>query len=278
MPLKKDDINTIAIGGFDGIHRGHQELIKKLGNQGAVVVIDRHDANLTPRHYRSQYSKHHCEFYDFEDIKNLSGKEFLSLLQKDFKNLKKIVVGYDFTFGKNKSHNANDLKIMFDGKVEVIEEFHHNGVAVHSSLIRQHIKDGHIEEANKLLGREYTIIGKVIKGQGLGKTKLYATLNLESKNFIIPQNGVYVTRTIANNRCYKSISFVGIRHSTDGKFAIETHILDTNLLPSIEQVELSFVAYLRQNKKFNDLEELKKQISQDITKAKNMLQMCKVEF
>ncbi len=278
MYLKKDKIDTVAIGAFDGLHRGHQELIKKLGENGALVIINRYDANLTPKSKRCKYSKYPCFFYKFEDIKNLSGKDFLTLLQKDFKNLKKIVVGYDFTFGKGKSHGANDLKIMFNGKVDVIKEFFYNGISVHSTIIRQKLKDGNIKEANNLLGREYTITGKVLKGQGLGKKKVYATLNLDVENFTIPKNGVYVTRTFIKNKCYDSISFVGIRHSTDGKFAIETHILDTDKVEDIDQAELSFVAHLRENKQFDSLDKLKNQIAKDITKAKDLLQTYRADF
>ncbi|PID47239.1 MAG: bifunctional riboflavin kinase/FMN adenylyltransferase [Proteobacteria bacterium] len=278
MLLQKDKINTIAIGGFDGIHRGHRELIKKLGKNGALVVIDKEDANLTPMAKRSEYSKYPCMFYHFSKIKHLYGEEFISLLKKDFPNLQKIVVGYDFTFGKAKSHEARDLKNLFDGDVEIIDEYFYDGISVHSSIIRQKIKDGHIVDANRLLGREYTITGDVIKGQGLGKKRLYPTLNLHILNFLIPKNGVYATRTMIGDKVYDSVSFVGTRHSTDKKFSIETHILDATNIEQPRWVKLSFVAYLRENEKFDDLDKLKKQIQKDIKKAKQSLIACKIEF
>ncbi len=278
MLLENDLVDTIAIGGFDGIHRGHKKLISKLGKHGALVVVDRNDANLTPMTKRSEYSNYPCAFYHFDIIKDLSGKEFLALLSKDFPNLKKIIVGYDFTFGKYKSHSANDLKIMFSGEVEIIEEYLYKGVSVHSSLIRQKIKEGLMSKANELLGREYSIKGQVIKGQGLGKKELYATINISVQHYIIPKNGVYATRTFLNNKYYNSISFVGIRHSTDEKFAIETHILDETKVEEAEEIELTFVKFLRENKKFNDLSELKQQITKDIRKAKKSLLSCQVNF
>ncbi|MBS9778949.1 MAG: bifunctional riboflavin kinase/FAD synthetase [Campylobacteraceae bacterium] len=278
MLLKKDKIRAIAIGGFDGIHRGHKELIKKLGKNGALLVIERSDANLTPMQERSKYSKYPCKFYRFEEIKDLSGKEFLALIKTNFPNLEKIIVGYDFTFGRYKSHNSNDLKIMFDGDVEIVEEYRYDGISVHSSVIRQLIKEGQIGKANELLGREYSIVGKVIKGQGLGKKELYATLNLSVEHYVIPKNGVYATRTFVNGKFYNSISFVGIRHSTDEKFAIETHILDEYQVQNEDTIELTFVAYLRENEKFHSLEKLKKQIAKDIKEAKKYLLTCNVGF
>ncbi len=274
----KNSITDIAIGGFDGIHRGHKKIIQQLGEHGGLVIIDRGEANLTPNKLQSKYANYPCFFYDFFAIKDLSGKEFLNLLQNDFKHLKKIVVGYDFTFGKLKSHNANDLQIMFSKEVQIIDEYQYKGISVHSSMIRQKIKTGLISEANVYLGREYGVIGAIIKGQGLGKKKLYATLNLEVENFLIPKNGVYATRTIINNTIYDSISFVGIRHSTDENFAIETHIIDKSTIINCHEVELIFVQYLRENEKFNSLESLKKQISHDIIKAKNILRTCKIDF
>jgi riboflavin kinase/FMN adenylyltransferase len=274
--LVKDKVDTIAIGSFDGIHLGHKELIKRLGKNGALFVIDKDHANLTPGVKRSSYSKYPCMYYHFLKVKDLSGEEFIELLKKEFPNLKKIIVGYDFTFGKCRSCKALDLKNLFDGEVEVVEEFKLDGVSVHSSLIREFLTSKNVEMANRFLAREYSIHGTVIKGQGLGKKELYPTINIEIKEYLLPSSGVYASRTRIKQKIYDSVSFIGNRVSTDGKFSIETHILDYDIEVHDEEVEIFFVQFLRDNRKFENLEELKKQIELDIKEAKKVLKTCKI--
>lgn len=272
--LVKNNIDTIAIGSFDGIHLGHMQLIYRLGDNGALFVIDKDNANLTPGLKRSEYSKYPCMYYHFLKVKNLSGKEFIELLKKEFINLKKIVVGYDFAFGKKRSCDAEDLKILFDGEVEIVEEFLYDGVSVHSSVIRELLKSKEVDLANKYFGREYSILGKVVKGQGLGKQELYPTINIKVKDYLFPSDGVYASRTKIGSKIYDSVSFIGARVSTDGNFSIETHVLDKEV-DVLDEVEIFFVHFLRENKKFDTLKDLKLQISQDIQNAKCMLKVCK---
>jgi riboflavin kinase / FMN adenylyltransferase len=272
--LKKNKIDTLAIGSFDGIHLGHQQLIKKLGPNGALFVIDKDQANITPGVKRIEYSKHPCMFYHFLKLKGLSGKEFVALLKKEFVNLKKIVVGYDFMFGLNRSCVAQDLHTLFDGEVEIIKEFIYKGVSVHSSVIRKLICEGKIAEANSFLGREFSISGEVVSGQGLGKKRLYPTINIKIKDYVLPKDGVYATRTRIGSKIYDSVSFVGKRVSTDDSFAVETHILDLDISLTPKSVEIFFVKHLRENIKFDTLERLKTQIGQDIQEAKHSLKVC----
>ena len=273
--LVKDNIDTIAIGSFDGIHLGHIQLIDKLGDNGALFVIDKDHANLTPGLKRAEYSKYPCMFYHFLKVKDLSGKEFVELLKKEFVNLKKIIVGYDFQFGKKRSCSATDLIKLFDGEVEIVEEFLCNGVSVHSSVIREALVNKNIDNANRFLGREYSIIGKVVKGQGLGKEQLYPTVNIKTEDYLLPSDGVYATRTKIGAKIYNSVSFLGTRVSTDCKYSIETHILDSDIEVK-DEVEIFFVHYLRENRKFSDLRNLKTQITIDIDSAKSALSVCKV--
>lgn len=271
MRLKKDEVTAIAIGGFDGVHLGHQQLLARLGAHGALLVIDKDEANLTPGIKRSQYAAYPCMFYHFLKVKNLSGEEFIALLKKDFPSLQKIVVGYDFCFGAKRAHRAEDLAGLFDGEVEIVKEFVFEGISVHSSTIRKCLQEGDIALANRLLGREYGIVGTVVAGQGLGKTSLYPTLNLHVKHYLLPKEGVYATRTLVQGRLMDSVSFVGVRHSTDGKFSVETHLLEVSHVESVHHVELFFVEYLRENQTFDDLLMLKKQIGEDIQKAHKAL-------
>jgi riboflavin kinase/FMN adenylyltransferase len=271
--LIKDNIDTIAIGSFDGIHLGHMQLINRLGKNGALFVIDRDHANLTPGIKRNEYSKYPCMYYHFAKVKDLSGEEFIRLLKKEFVNLKKIIIGYDFQFGKERCCDAEDLAKLSNCEVEVVEEFKCDGVSVHSSTIRDLLLAGKIDEANRFLGREYSITGDVVSGQGLGRSELYPTINIRVRNYLLPRNGVYASRSKIGSKVYDSVSFIGVRESTDGNFSIETHILDEEVDVG-ENIEIFFVKYLRGNEKFKSLALLKEQISLDIKTAKEVLKVC----
>lgn len=271
--LTKDNITAVAIGHFDGVHRGHKELLKRLGVYGGLVVIDKNKANITPGLKRAEYSRYPCFLYDFNEIKGLSGDEFIALLKRDFKNLQKIVVGFDFRFGRNRAWDKHDLRRIFDGEADIVDEFCFEGMGVHSSAIREYIKQGEIYRANRLLGREYSIEGRVIKGQGIGSRELVPTLNLDVKSYLLPREGVYATRTRIGYKTYGSVTFIGSRMSTDGSFSIETHVLNENIAHA-RDVAVCFIKRLRDNRKFESLEELKGQIGIDIKQAMEFVGVC----
>ncbi|MBR8462856.1 bifunctional riboflavin kinase/FAD synthetase [Campylobacter sp. faydin G-105] len=274
--LTKDNITAIAIGHFDGVHRGHKQLLKRLGEFGGLVVIDKNKANITPKLKRAEYSNYPCFLYDFESIKSLSGEEFIDLLKRDFKNLKKIVVGYDFRFGRNRAWDKHDLARIFDGEIVVVDEFCFNGKGVHSSAIREYIKNGEMQEANALLGREYSMEGDVISGQGLGSKELVPTLNLAVDCYIVPKPGVYATRTRIGYKTYASVSFIGNRLSTDGKYSIETHLINEDIKITPRHIAVCFIARMRDNIKFNSLAELKIQIERDIKDVAGKTLVCQL--
>lgn len=273
--MKKEEIESVAIGHFDGIHRGHKELIKRLDKNGALVVIEIGKANLTPKDRREEYSKLPCFYYDFLKIKDLSGVDFVKMLKEDFVNLKKIVVGFDFRFGKDRAWDKFDLKNIFSGEVEIVPECTFDGMGIHSSNIRRFIKEGEIYRANRLLGREYSIRGVQIKGNKIGSSKLFPTINVDTGVYLLPKNGVYATRTKFNDITYPSVTFIGNRLSVDNKFSVETHILD-NFDDINTQISICFIEYIRENKKFDDLQNLKAQISKDIKIAQILNQTCDI--
>ena len=266
--VNKNTITSIAIGGFDGMHSAHQELFKRLDKNGAIVSIESGYANLTPRRYRQEYSIYPIYYYVLENIKHLEGDEFIKLLKEEFPNLQKIVVGFDFCFGKNRRYCTEKLKELFKGEVEIIDEIKIDNIPVHSRIIREYLKDGDIETATKLLGKEYKIYGHQIRGQGLGSKNFVPTINLKVDEFLLPKEGVYITKTILNEHEYNSITFLGHRVTTDGSYAVETHILDKDIINKEYIVQVKFLKKLRDNKKFEKFEELKKQILDDIESAK----------
>ena len=269
--FKKDEITSLALGHFDGLHLGHMELIKRLDDKGALFIVRKGNANLTPLRKREEFIEYPCFFYEFEDIKDMNCEEFMAFVVKEFPNLKKIVVGYDFKFGKGRVCDLYDLKKHFSGEIVVVDEFYIDGISVHSSKIREFLSEGKIEEANRLLGREYSISANVITGQGIGKEKLVPTLNLDCGRFLLPKSGVYATRTRIEDKLYNSVTFIGNRVSTDNQFSIEVHILDIELEDTPKSLENYFVSFIRENRKFDSLEDLKSQIQKDLEVAKAIL-------
>jgi len=263
------NIESITIGSFDGIHLAHRRLIDQAD---MVVVIERGTGYLTPGYRRSLYTDKPCAFYLFEQIKSLSPVEFISQLKSDFPNLQKIVVGYDFHFGAKKAGDANGLRELFDGEVVIVDEVVSNTISVHSRTIKKYLQSGDIEIANDLLGRGYTIDGKVVTGQGIGKSELLPTLNLSISNYLLPLDGVHATKSMVSNEWLDSVTFLGHRESTDGEYAVETHIIDRDIgTITSESISIKFISYIRANQKFENLSLLKDAILSDITKAKEVL-------
>jgi riboflavin kinase / FMN adenylyltransferase len=270
MDLSK--VDSIAIGGFDGMHVGHQSLFGELGAHGAIVVIETGYANLTPTQEREHYTHYPIVYYSLEDIRHLEGEEFVAMLQKRFPHLKKIVVGYDFHFGKNRRYSHANLGELFKGEVKVIEQVCIEGDSVHSHKIRTKIQIGDISGANHFLGHNYRIKGSVIKGQGIGKTSLVPTINLECPGFLLPYEGVYaaLVRLDEEEHFHPCVVFIGHRVTTDWRYAIEIHVLGETI-GVCRTASISFVKFLRKNQKFDSLELLKKAIESDILKAKKEL-------
>ncbi|HFS85296.1 MAG TPA: bifunctional riboflavin kinase/FAD synthetase [Epsilonproteobacteria bacterium] len=263
-----NQIKSIAIGSFDGIHLGHQALLDQVD---AIVIIERNTGYLTPGYQRSKFTNKRCCFYHFDKVKGLTPEEFVEKLMEDFPVLEKVVVGYDFRFGKGKSGNAELLSKMCHREVVVVEEVLFDGISVHSRVIKQYLREGNVKVANQLLGRRYQVEGEVIKGQGLGKKSLFPTLNLAVDHYQLPLEGVYVTRSQVGGTWYDSVSFLGHRMTTDDSYAVETHILDEEIEEMGGVVTISFVSFLRENQKFDTLEALKVQIGEDIASAKEIL-------
>lgn len=265
---------AIAIGGFDGMHIGHQKLFSALGEAGAIVVVETGYANLTPSRLREHYTSYPIIYLPLDDIRHLDGKGFIALLLETFPNLEKVVVGYDFHFGKDRRYSHKDLKTLFNGEVVVIDEVTFHGDSVHSHKIRAKLEIGDITGANDFLGHNYTLHGKIITGQGIGKKELVPTINLRTDGMLLPKEGVYATLTQIDNEehFHPSVSFLGHRVTTDGTYAVETHILDTEV-QARDYASISFVRYLRENQRFDSLDSLKKAINNDILATKKALSL-----
>lgn len=273
---KKQSIEILAVGCFDAFHLGHKELLKHLKPQNsALLIIDKFQKNrLVPKEKMSELCEFDLIFVDFEEIKEWSAGEFLARLKADFTQLKTLVVGEDFRFGKARSAGAEDIEKLSTLQAIIVKDYEFMGVSVHSKIIKDLLLRGECERANALLGRDYAVDGELIHGQGIGAKELVPTLNLDTKNYFLPKNGVWASLCEIKQQIFKSISFIGIR-STDDKFSVESHILDENFanlrLKENEKITLIFKAFLRENQKFEGLAPLKAQIAKDCQNALNAL-------
>ncbi len=262
-------IRSVTIGSFDGIHLAHQALIAQAE---AVVAIERGGGYLTPGYKRAAYLDKPLFFYLFDTIKDLGAADFVAMLRKHFPHLEKIVVGYDFHFGRNKEGDAERLRYLFDKEVVVVPEILLDGISVHSRVIGAMIEKGDIVTANRLLGRAYRIEGRAVKGQGLGKKALVPTINLRTEGYRLPKEGVYATRTYIDGYAYDSVTFTGHRVTTDGSFAVETHLLERDCdVTEHTKIGVQWHRFVRENRKFDTLDALKEQIEADIVRTKEIL-------
>lgn len=267
---KNDEVISLAIGKFDSMHLAHQAIIKHLSENDIIILIKMPphiNGFIVPYRRREYFAKRKICFVDFMMIKDLSGKDFLSILGSKFPNLKHIVIGNDFCFGKDRQCRAIDIPQISPFKPIIMPEIIIDNIPVHSSFVRKFILEGKIDLANKLLGRFYSIDGEVVSGQGIGREELFPTLNIEANEYVLPQNGVYASYTKIESKYFKSITFVGNHLSTNMTFAIETHILGESLSIPPQSLEIFFVQKLRDNQKFDNLKSLKSQIALDIDYA-----------
>lgn len=294
LNYEAEEESVIALGNFDGVHRGHIELIskaienaKKLNIKSSLLLFNEHTDNLVKVGKKDIITTNKTKFEILEnlgvDIIYLINftREFMSyspikflddFLAKNLK-IKGVVVGYDYTYGYKKS---GDVKFLKENKnlfesVEVIEQISCNDEKISSSLIRNLIEDGNIKDANFLLSRPYKLIGKIIHAKGLGKKMGYPTANLELiDNFVIPKFGVYDTDIIIKGKKYRASTNIGTNPTVehDG-IKIEAYILDFNEDIYGEIVELELLDFVRPELKFNSLEELFGQIAKDVLVTRN---------
>ena len=170
--------------------------------------------------------------------------------------VKYITCGADFRFGFKREGDIIDLRKKF--KLTVVDDYIVNRTRVSTSIIKEFIADGLIEEANNLLKAPYTICGKVVHGNKIGRKLGYPTANIEYQDYLLPKNGVYLTITTIKDIKYLSMTNIGFNPTINeqSKPRLEVHILDFNEEIYDEEIEVSFIKYLREERKFNNKEEL----------------------
>ncbi|MPQ42419.1 bifunctional riboflavin kinase/FAD synthetase [Clostridium tarantellae] len=301
MILINDDFHKIksksvyvALGSFDGLHIGHLSLInksidlaKKNNGLSMVYTFENHPLTFINKEKAPKLlidNKNKIKllenlgidiacFINFnEHVMKMNPSDFIKKLVEQY-NIKGIVVGFNYRFGYK---NLGDLELLkklsekLDFELYVMEAMLWKYEVISSTRIRQMISNGSVEEANTLLTRPFMLSGKVIHGRKIGRTIGFPTANMEiDRNMIIPKKGVYYTNLECKGKFLKGITSVGNNPTVNGdNITIETYILDFSESIYDNEVKVYFIEYIRDEIKFNSLNDLKNQLEKDKNFAK----------
>ena len=292
--LQKHCNGVIAIGNFDGLHLGHQKVIgeaKRKAKKSKIPFgvmtfepvpvmffnkkIKNHRINSLEQK-KQQLKEFKLDFLIIikfnKKFSSQSAEEFIKKIIFKKTKCKFLYVSNNFKFGFKRQGNIKTLKKFekkYDFKNIVTRPFKKNNRLISSSFIRKKIRLGKIIEINKLLNRNWTVIGKVIKGQRRGRKIGFPTCNLKLNDYVVPKLGVYAVKVQSNNFTKNGIANVGYRPTFDGQnLLLETNIFGINKNLYNKEISISFKKFIRPEKKFRNLKYLKKQIQLDIKQAK----------
>ncbi len=277
---------AITIGNFDGVHKGHQELLnqtRKIARENnlesLIFTFDKFPREIfNPKDFQRLYNNENKEnifksyeidtllSIDFNEIMNVNAESFCEDILIDQLNLKFLVIGDNFRFGKNRSGDINLLKnYQNDKSFELIipDSVLYKNESISSSRIRNFLQEGDLNAANECLGKEYMISGTVVSGEKLGRKLGYPTANI-SLDHDYPLDGVYLTRTILDKKNYLSLTSIGDKPTFNGtEKLLEVFILDFDKDIYGEKLEIFFLEEIRKQIKFNNQDELIKQMNED---------------
>ena len=290
--------SAIAVGNFDGVHKGHQKVFKQAKKYSKKNKIKFGVLTFTPlpvmffnrniKNYRlvSENKKFKLfKKYGVDFVINIKfNKKFSKISAKDF--IKKIIykkinpqllsVSNNFKFGRNRKGDVNLLKKLsnkYDYRLLNINPFKYSGKMVSSTRIRKCLKNGNINLANKLLSRTWYIDGRVKKGKKIGRKLGYRTCNIKVKNYILPKIGIYAVKvSIGDNRKYGGVAYLGSSPTFGGKeIFLETNIFGVKKSLYKKKLRVYFLKFLRGDKKFMNPTQLIKQMNKDVVFAKKGL-------
>lgn len=292
--LKIEEPSVVTLGKFDGMHTGHQKLIKKvseiaaqrglkavmftfdvspqikIGKSDYKLIVTREEKRLLAERFGIDVFIE-CPFND--EIRNTDAEDFVSGILIKKINARAVVAGTDFKFGKNRKGDARFLKenaVKFGIDVDIVEKEKDGEREISSTYVREELSKGNIEKVNALLGFEYFIMGEVVGGMHIGRNLGFPTINMEPKpDKLLPPNGVYSSLTDINGKTYESISNIGVKPTVDGKkLGVETFILDFSGDLYGKTASVRLLEFIRPEIKFASVEELKKQVDTDIRNRK----------
>lgn len=288
---------VVTIGNFDGVHLGHQALFAKVIDQAraldgvsVVYTFDPHPLNvlqphrpfplITTREEKQQAIEHYgidvlIREHFTEAFAQLSMEDFVGDVLCGAIEAKEVFIGPDYRFGKGRKGTTDLLKSLGDRcglKVNILGNVEVDGVEVRSTMIRNLILEGKVNEATRFLGRPYTLKGRVIAGHAIGRKIGIPTANLDPEKELYPRSGIFAVRVLFDEHAANGVLSIGSNPTFPGKgFSLEVHILDFEQEIYGNQIELIFIQKLRDEKKFESPELLVEQIRKDIEAARKVL-------
>jgi riboflavin kinase/FMN adenylyltransferase len=297
---KNDRQSIVTIGTFDGVHIGHKAILKRLvetakkENLDSVVLTffphprmvlqQKSDIKLINTiNERTQLLENtgleHLVIHPFTHaFSRLTALEYVRDILVNSLKAKKIIIGYDHRFGRNRNADIDDLKEFgktYNFEVEEISAKELDDVAISSTKIRKALNEGDIDTANSYLGYHFMISGEVIKGKAIGRTIQYPTANLKLKESykLVPKNGVYVVQSLIEGKRIFGITSIGTNPTVGGKEkTIETHFLNFNEDLYGKEITIEFLKFIRDEETFDTVEILRQEIIKDEKFAKQYLQ------
>ncbi len=288
---------SLTIGNFDGVHRGHQAILRRvferarlLKNESvaltfdphplAVVAPDRAPRILTTVNERTRRIQEigidRVVVLPFtRELSRLTPAKFVRQVIVEKLAAKLVVVGDNFRFGRRQEGDVHELRRLGNDlgfETEVVSTIEIAGGAASSSRLREAVAHGEIRTARRLLGRPFSLSGRIVRGEGIGSRQTVPTLNLEPDSQVLPADGVYVslTKDPSSERYWESISNVGMRPTFDGiGRTVETYILNELGGEFPQTIELYFLCWIRAERRFESAERLKTQILTDARLAKH---------
>jgi len=291
---------VLAAGFFDGLHAGHQRVIgrtvaeaRRVKGAAWVLTFDKHPMQVlkpvsapllltSNRHKLKLMKKLHvdgCILLPFtRHLAGLAPETFVKLLSDSIPRLRRIFVGDNWRFGRGEKGDVKLLAKLASGlsiRVSAVKPVFRSGRMVSSTRIRRAVLGGNLTAAAVMLGRPLSILGVVVKGRAVGRRIGFPTANLETFNEVFPPFGVYAVRAEVGGRLYDGVINIGVRPTFKGpgarSVAIEVHLFGLNQDIYGREVEVFFVKKLRCERRFGLVEDLKKQIKQDVKNAKKVL-------
>tara|TARA_Y100000816_G_C26044760_1_gene547449 strand:- start:162 stop:1070 length:909 start_codon:yes stop_codon:yes gene_type:complete len=292
---KKYKRSIVAIGNFDGLHLGHQKVLREAKLKAkthktkfGVITFEPLPVmffNKKIKNYRINnlnqkikgFKKINLDFLKVikfnKKFSKLSPENFIKNIIFKNLNAKYIYISKNFRFGRNRSGDIRTLiknEKFYSYRTIVAKPLKSKNKILSSTIIRKNISKGKIKRANKLLGREWTVSGKVIEGSKRGKKIGFPTCNIELKDYIIPRLGVYAVSVEYKTFKRRGIANIGYRPTFNGKkLLLEVNIFGIKKNLYKKDINVNFLNFIRDEKKFKSVDELKKQIKRDIKKAKN---------
>ncbi|WP_313501751.1 bifunctional riboflavin kinase/FAD synthetase [Kaistella carnis] len=290
--LRSDSATPLAlsIGMFDGVHLGHQSIIHRLNTiaqiknlESAILTFWPHPRKVfnpdddlkllntidEKKYLLQKNGLQHLFLKEFdEDFRNLTGEEFVRQILVEQLKVKHLIVGYDHTFGKNRSGDFSLLKKMgpeLGFEVKQVEAVNYKDLNISSTQIRNALVKGDILSANKMLGYNYSVSGEVIHGQKIGRTIGYPTANIQIDPMkLLPKNGAYIVDVFVNKQHFKGMLSIGTNPTVEGKLkTVEVYILDFKDDLYGKEISVNFRDFLHDEIKFESLEQLIIRLDED---------------